>query len=77
MKDNTETKQDLTTNHLYEGEIPSIVDKHLLIVKSTGKEFILFAKASSIPAIRARYGSDFVRDAGVVKTDIRPVSRSG
>lgn len=70
IKNRNDIDSDLTGNGTYRGSLPSIVGKHRILIR--GKADYVYAGEDQIEAIKARYGQDFIRDLGEVKSDTRP-----
>lgn len=68
-KNPRQLKSDLTGKDTYQGELPSIVGRRRLLVRASGKESFIFVNQEAVPAIKTKYGSDFIRDCGVVTHD--------
>lgn len=75
-KNSKDLNSDLTGNGTYDGELPSIIGKHRILLR--GKADYVFVSAHQVESARDRYGKDFVRDLGEVTVDPRPeVKASG
>jgi hypothetical protein len=80
-KNSNDINSDLTGNGTYKGEITGIVGTHRLLVrekpfgKEKGKEYFVYVFPEKIQAIIDRYGKQFVRDCGLVKSDPKPKSK--
>lgn len=72
VKNPRDIKADLTGKGTYTGQIPSIVGRYRLLVRAAGKESFIYVDQPAIPAIQNKYGADFIRNCGIVKTDHKP-----
>lgn len=65
-------QSDLISNDVYTGPLQTIVGKHRLLVRSSnGKEAYVYVYPAGVEKAKIRHGVNFVRDLGIVKTDIR------
>ena len=69
-KNSNDINSDLTGNGTFKGELEGIVGLHRLLIK--GKCDYVYVRASRLEEKKEKYGKDFIRDLGVVKTDLRP-----
>lgn len=73
-KNKNDINSDLTGNGTYEGQIEGIVGLHRLLIK--GKCDYVYVRPARLEAKKAKYGKDFIRDLGPVKSDPRPVQKA-
>lgn len=72
-KNSNDINSDLTGNGTFKGEYEGIVGLHRLLIK--GKCDYVYVRASRLEAKKEKYGKDFIRDLGVVKSDPKPQAR--
>lgn len=57
---------------LYKGEIPSIVNMHMLLVNLGDKSAFIYTSTRSFEKIKSKYKHSLVRYLGIVKRDPKP-----
>ncbi len=60
---------------VYEGDIPSIVGKQILLIRNRLKSYYIFVDKERIPRARQKYGNSIIRNLGTVKRDFKPIHK--
>lgn len=74
-KNKNDINSDLTGNGTYQGRIASIIGTHRLLIK--GKCDFVYVMPWQVETTKVKYGKDFIRDLGEVKSDPRPEVKAG
>lgn len=82
-KNANDITSDLTGNGTYKGPVSNVTGMHRLLMREPAKyhqeqpkSYFLYVSAEKVDKIRAKYEKNFVRDLGVVKSDVRPKAKS-
>jgi len=67
-------KDDLMSKGIYKGELPSIVGRQRLLVRSNGKESFIYVDEKAVSSIEKKYGKDFIRNCGTVIQETKRVN---
>lgn len=82
-KNSNDINSDLTGNGTYQGARSNVTGLHRLLMREPAKysqeqskSYYLYVPAEKVEEVIAKYNKNFVRDLGVVKSDVQPIPTS-